>query len=112
MFSFVRAATLIALVVLSSFALGCKTVAPKPSPDTVLGCKSPGSHQDVVKTPVIFIESGPPLKSGTAIVWSATDNDKGEVVLTQTLQSGPGQFVLGLGDYPGQNYDCTAQVKP
>jgi hypothetical protein len=96
--SFVLAASLTALVVLS----GCVTT---------LKCNNSGGLQDVAKTPWISIQSGPALNAGTTIQWSATDGDNGEIVLTKKLTTDPKDHVIVQGT-AGQNYQCTAKVKP
>ena len=48
----------------------------------MLGCKNPGSHQDVAKTPTITNSTNQTLAVGKKVYWSASDGDKGTISLT------------------------------
>ncbi len=68
-----------------------------------LGCRNPGSHQDVAKTPIITNTTNHSLSSTIKVYWNATDGDKGYV---------QGPFAIneskqGLGQ-PGNGYQCSA----
>ncbi len=71
-----------------------------------LQCASPGSHQDVAKTPKITNTVGQVLAAGTMIGWNASDGDQGQMVLANNLY--PGGVVFATGRAPGQVYTCTA----
>lgn len=70
-----------------------------------LGCKNPGSHQDVAKTPSITNTTGKILKKGAKLSWSATDGDKGVVTLQNDLA--PNASVQAMGS-AGNGYSCQA----
>lgn len=70
-----------------------------------LGCKNPGSHQDVAKTPSVTNSTGKLIKKGAKINWSASDGDKGVLTLDKDLAAGGSVQVLGTA---GQNYTCQA----
>lgn len=73
-----------------------------------LQCNSPGSHQDVVKTPKITNTTGQMLAAGTMIGWNASDGDQGQMVLGNNLY--PGGVTLATGHTAGQVYTCTAYL--
>ena len=72
-----------------------------------LPCRSPGTHQDVAKTPLIKNTTSDPLETGKNIYWSASDGDNGTITLQQPLPVN--DEVQGLGS-PGQVYTCEARV--
>lgn len=85
-------------------------VNPKPPVMTVgqkvnLGCKNPGSHQDVGKNPTITNTTGKTIKKGAKVNWTSTDNDKGVITLDKDMA--PNGTIQALGN-AGQNYTCQA----
>ncbi len=70
-----------------------------------LGCKNPGSHQDVGKTPTILNTTGATLRAGQTLHWTATDGDKGTIKLQTDVAPNGTVQVIGAA---GQSYQCTA----
>ncbi|MFN0111062.1 MAG: hypothetical protein ACKVZH_19550 [Blastocatellia bacterium] len=70
-----------------------------------LGCKNPGSHQDVAKTPSVSNTTGKVLKKGTKLNWSASDGDKGVITLANDLAAGGSVQAMGSA---GNGYTCQA----
>jgi hypothetical protein len=70
-----------------------------------LPCANPGGHQDVAKTPYISNNTGQTLKKGTRLSWTASDGDKGQMILNSDLAAGASVAMRG---HPGQNYTCQA----
>jgi len=94
----------------SMLAQNNRQVVPRPTVLTVgqkvtLGCKNPGSHQDVSKDPTITNTSGKTIKKGSKVNWSASDGDKGVITLDKDMA--PNGTITALGN-PGQNYTCQA----
>jgi hypothetical protein len=75
------------------------------APKIMLGCKNPGSHQDVAKTPTITNSTSQTLAAGKKVYWSASDGDKGTVALSAALQ--PNKTVQAMGT-AGNGYSCQA----
>ena len=70
-----------------------------------LDCANPGGHQDVAKTPFVTNNTGKTIKKGTRITWTASDGDKGQMILDSDLAAGARVEMRG---HPGQNYSCQA----
>ena len=70
-----------------------------------LDCANPGGHQDVAKTPMVTNNTGKPIKKGTRLTWTASDGDKGQMILDSDLATGARVEMRG---HPGQNYTCQA----
>ena len=70
-----------------------------------LDCANPGGHQDVAKTPMVTNNTKQTIKKGTRISWTASDGDKGQMVLDSDLGAGASVEMRG---HPGQNYSCQA----
>ena len=79
----------------------------KPPGFVQLGCRNPGSHQDVAKTPIIKNTTGQELPIGHKISWSSSDGDYGQITLQEPLP--PNMEVQGIGT-AGQVYTCVAST--
>lgn len=73
--------------------------------DVEIGCKNPGSHQDVEKSPELKNTTGKTIPKGTTLRWKATDGDTGTVKLTSSLAPNGTVAVSGSA---GNAYSCTA----
>lgn len=78
---------------------------------TDLECRNPHSHQDIGKTPIIRNSTDRWLPKGTQILWTASDGDKGTIVLTKALSphAQDDNEVQGVGE-TGKIYTCKAQA--
>lgn len=70
-----------------------------------LGCKNPGTQQDVAKTPVIINTTDQMIGAGVTLYWSATDGDKGALTLQSSLTPKASAKAAGAA---GNSYSCTA----
>jgi hypothetical protein len=93
------------LPLLAVLALALPAFAINPQQKVMLGCKNPGSHQDVAKTPSVINTNSTTLAKGKWIYWSATDGDQGSLKLEADLL--PNKSVKVLGS-PGNGYSCSA----
>ena len=72
-------------------------------------CRNPHTSQDITKTPRIKNTTGKILAKGAKILWTASDGDKGTIILQKSLASNI--EVQGIGK-AGQVYTCTAMAEP
>lgn len=77
-----------------------------PTDFIALACNSPGTHQDVAKTPRITNTTEYLLPGSHNISWTSDDGDGGIIELQQPLA--PGKTVDAAGKKPGQTYSCFA----
>jgi len=86
----------------SMLAQNNRQVVPRPTVLTVgqkvtLGCKNPGSHQDVSKDPTITNTSGKTIKKGSKIRWTVLSDIPTPVSATVMRQSRPGSIAAWRG---------------
>jgi hypothetical protein len=90
----------------SQYLSASPTPTPKPAPKRVnLQCKNGGSQQDVAKDPDIINNTGKAIPVGTKLYWTASDGDKGTLVLETALAPNGKVRISGT---PGQVYTCKA----
>ena len=82
------------------------TPTPTPAPKRVyLQCRNYGGQQDVSKNPDIINNTTKTVPAGTKLYWTASDGDKGTLVLDSALAPNGKVGVLGQA---GQSYTCRA----
>ena len=105
---FAAAFTLASLMAASAFAHSFTTagssslVAPKR---VYLQCRNYGGQQDVSKNPDIINNTGKTVPTGTKLYWTASDGDKGTLMLQAPLAPNAKVGVIGTA---GQSYTCRA----
>jgi hypothetical protein len=71
----------------------------------LLQCKNYGGHQDVSKNPDIINITDKTIPKGKKLSWTASDGDKGSIVLDKPL---PPNGKVGVIGTAGQSYTCKA----
>ncbi len=110
------------LSLLAPIAVASAVVSPAPSAEAqiivaapltpisglvsvAVGCKNPGSSQDVAKTPILTNTSSSAIPKGRTLSWKSSDGDKGSLTLAADLAPGASIRVQGTA---GNAYTCSA----
>ena len=81
-----------------------------PSLGIPLTCNNSGTHQDIVKNPIITNNTNKVIPTNKTIFWKSSDRDSGRKTLSEPLAIG--SSVITQGERPGNNYNCTAHYNP
>ena len=90
---------------LAVLILSLSAFMKNPQQKVALGCKNPGTHQDIAKTPSLINTTSSTLAKGKWLYWSATDGDQGSLQLQAAL---PPQGSVDVQGAPGNGYNCSA----